>query len=573
MRKKVWIIVLTYATVAGLWIFFSDRFLGTFVVSPETLVEWSIAKGLLFVVVTAAMLYVLISRLTAQLYRALDAWKTSERKFRTLFEEVTDGIAVVDLETRHFRLANPAFCQMLGYSEVELRQLTVSDIHPAEALPQVMENFAKQAHGLMTIVRDVPVKRADGTTFYADINATGIEFDNERYVIGVFRDITEHKSVESDLKQAKDAAETANRAKDQFIAVLSHELRTPLTPALATITALQEQDDIPAAARADLEVARRNLELEARLIDDLLDVTRISRGKIDLHFERADAHEVLTGALEICRVEIQSKKLVITTRFEAKHPYVWADPPRLQQVFWNLVSNAVKFTPPGGKISLRSANVGDRLRIEIADTGVGIQANDMPRLFRAFEQGEQTRIRRFGGLGLGLSLAKSLVELHEGSLTATSEGKDKGAVFAVELSTIEAGTKAPPPISAPILSPEQSRRILLVDDHADTLQILGRLLKKWNYTVETADSVQSALKLAAKQKFDLLISDLGLPDGSGLEIMKEVKERYGLRGIALSGFGAEEDIQASREAGFEEHFVKPVSFPALQSALKRICVE
>ena len=573
MRKKVWIIVLTYATVAGLWIFFSDRFLGTFVVSPEILVEWSIAKGLLFVVVTAAMLYVLISRLTAQLYRALDAWKTSERKFRTLFEEVTDGIAVVDLETRHFRLANPAFCQMLGYSEAELRQLTVSDIHPAEALPIVLENFAKQAHGLMTIVRDVPVKRADGTTFYADINATGIEFDNERYVIGVFRDITEHKRVEGDLKQAKDAAETANRAKDQFIAVLSHELRTPLTPALATITALQEQDDIPAAARADLEVARRNLELEARLIDDLLDVTRISRGKIELHFERADAHEILIGALEICRVEIQSKNLAITTRFEAKHPYVWADPPQLQQVFWNLVSNAVKFTPPGGKISLRSANVGDRLRIEIADTGVGIQANDMPRLFRAFEQGEQTRIRRFGGLGLGLSLAKSLVELHKGALTATSEGKDKGAVFSVELSTIEADSKAPTPVSTPILPPEHPRRILLVDDHADTLQILGRLLKKWNYTVETADSVQSALKLAAKQKFDLLISDLGLPDGSGLEIMREVKERYGLRGIALSGFGAEEDIQASRDAGFEEHFVKPVSFPALQSALKRICGE
>ena len=572
MRNYVWMIVLTYATVSSLWIFFSDRFVGMLSMSTEKMVAWSTFKGLLFVLITASMLYGLISRLTTQLFRASASWKTSERKFRTLFEEVTDGIAVVDLANRRFNLANQSFCKMLGYSEEQLRQLTVADIHPQEALPQVMESFAKQAQGLVTLVTDTPVKRADGSVFFADINATGIELENERYVIGVFRDITRHKQVESDLKAAKEAAETANRAKDQFIAVLSHELRTPLTPALATVAALLHQEDTTNSTRSDLEMVRRNLELEAKLIEDLLDVTRIARGKINLEMEPVDIHDPLRAALEICRADMLAKNQAITTSFQCKESHVLGDAPRLQQIFWNLLGNAVKFTPVGGSISIRSANSGNKIRIEIADTGVGIPAEYLPRLFRPFEQGEQTKNRRFGGLGLGLSLAKNLVELHGGRLTVASDGKDKGAVFTVELNVTRpiSNTTDGPSSLAPSAQPT---RILLVDDHADTLNILDRLLKRCQFDVATADSVQGALKLAAGQKFDLLISDLGLPDGSGEEIMEEVKRLYGLRGIALSGFGAEEDIQASRNAGFEEHFVKPVDFPALQSTVKRMCAK
>ncbi|MEI8233240.1 MAG: ATP-binding protein [Verrucomicrobiota bacterium] len=571
MRKNVWSIALTYALVAGLWIFFSDRLLIRFGTQPEVLLEWSIAKGLLFVAVTAALLYVLISRLTFKLWSASQSWLASERKFRTLFEEITDGIVVVDLESKHIYLANHAFSQMLGIPVEELRGLHVSALHPPEAMLRVVEKFEELECGLSTLASDLPVLRRDGSVFYADISASSVDLEAKRYVIGVFRDITPHKHVEEDLKNAKEAAETANRAKDQFIAVLSHELRTPLTPSLATVTALQETLGDP--ARKDLEIVRRNLELESKLIDDLLDVTRISRGKIDLHFERTDLHESVRNAVGICRAEIQAKGIQCSLRLEAARSFVWGDPPRLQQIFWNLLANAVKFTPKGGSITLRSVNASDAVRVEIADTGIGIDPGEFSRLFLPFEQGEQTKNRRYGGLGIGLSIAKNLVELHHGSLTGSSPGKDQGATFAVELPIME---RAAPPPAPPPPNPAPGAplpRILLVDDHADTLHVLGLLLRKWHYSVEMADSVQSALQLAEKERFDILISDLALPDGSGRDIMAEVKARYGLRGIALSGFGADADLEASLAAGFEEHLVKPISFASLQSALQRILDE
>jgi len=573
VRKNVWNIVLVYALVAGLWIFFSDRLLATLVAKPEMRLEWSILKGLLFVVVTAAMLYVLIARLTSRLWRMSASWAASEQKFRALFEEVTDGIVVVELATKRFYLGNHAFSRMLGYDEEEIRHLTVFDIHPQEALACVTEQFVNQALGRETIASSIPVKRKDGSVFFADINATGIDLEGRRYVIGVFRDVTDHKRVECDLKQAKEAAETANRAKDRFIAVLSHELRTPLTPALATVSALQGQHDLPVEMWNDLDVVRRNLELESRLIDDLLDVTRISRGKIKLQLESTNLHDCLKRALEICRSEIDAKHIGIALYLEAASYGVRADSARLQQVFWNLLRNATKFTPEGGKITLRSANIGNRIRIEIADTGIGIEPEAMERIFHPFEQGEQTQNRRFGGLGLGLSIAQHLVELHQGFLSATSEGHNKGAVFFVELPMDSAFAAASTPVPVPTPPSGRVHRILLVEDHADTLHILSRLLRKWNYAVEAASSVRGALELASKQSFDLLISDLGLPDGTGQEIMVHVKEHYGLRGIALSGFGADEDLQSSRAAGFEEHFVKPVNFLVLQAALQRLLRE
>lgn len=242
----------------------------------------------------------------------------------------------------------------------------------------------------------------------------------------------------------------------------------------------------------------------------------------------------------------------------------------MQQIFWNLLNNAVKFTPAGGEITLRTLSVGPLVRIEIVDTGIGLANGELPRLFQPFEQGEQTKNRRFGGLGLGLSIAKNLVELHRGKLTAWSEGTNKGATFSVELPALVPASEPGGPASTSSSGLELPSRILLVEDHADTLQILSRLLQKWHYNVETASSVQSALNLAEKHPFDMLISDLALPDGSGCDIMAEVKARYGLRGIALSGYGAEEDLKASHRAGFEEHLVKPVSFPTLQKTIQRI---
>ena len=370
------------------------------------------------------------------------------------------------------------------------------------------------------------------------------------------------------LRQAKKGAEAANQAKEQFIAVFSHELRTPLTPVLAIVTALEDQSNLSDEMRTNMELVHRNVEMEAGLIDDLLDVTRINTGKIVMHPEAVDSLACLQAALKFCQNEIEAKHLKLTLSPQADQHHVWADPTRLQQVFWNLLRNAVKFTPDGGQISIRSTNDDGHLKVEIADTGIGISAEVLPRLFNAFEQGEKTTTRFFGGLGLGLSIVKALVELHHGSLTASSEGKDKGAEFTVELATIAVVPEPTTPPSVP--RAEQFLKILLVDDHVDTLQTMAKLLRRVGHAVTTATCVRNALDRAAKERFHLFISDLGLPDGSGLDIIRQVRKLYDLSGIALSGYGTEEDIHQSREAGFEEHIIKPVSFDALQASIQRV---
>lgn len=385
------------------------------------------------------------------------------------------------------------------------------------------------------------------------------------------RTLTERKREGEILKHAKEAAEAANSAKDQFIAVLSHELRTPLTPVLATVTSLETSDSFPDHFRSDIHTIRRNVEMESRLIDDLLDVTRISKGKIELYRETVDAHACLQNTVEICKNEIADKDLKLSFDLSAANHYVLADAARLQQVFWNLLKNGIKFTPEGGSIRLSTSNEGERLRIAFTDTGIGIEPELMDRIFNAFEQGEQTKTRQFGGLGLGLSIAKTVVELHDGTLTCQSDGKNRGACFSVEL-----GTVAPPNLKPASPKPEtqiateKTWRILLVEDHPDTLKILSRLLKKWGYEVIEAASVQDATKKAEKQSCDILVSDLGLPDGSGLDLMRYLKPRFGIRGIALSGYGTEDDIQQSREAGFEVHLIKPVGFELLRKTLQQV---
>lgn len=390
-------------------------------------------------------------------------------------------------------------------------------------------------------------------------------------VLGTYEDITALRQTRDALKQAKESAEAANQAKDQFIAILSHELRTPLTPVLALVSAVEEMDDLPSGIRSDMGVIHRNVELEARLIDDLLDVTRIAQGKITLRQEAVDAHACVRSALAIFESEIEAKHLKVSLQLHAREFFVWADPARLRQVFWNLLSNAIKFTPEHGRIEVKTYSQGSRFKAEVADTGIGIEPEAMGRIFNAFEQGELTRARRFGGLGLGLSIAKALVEMHEGKLVAFSEGKNKGSVFSAEMATIEPPVpKAPMPTDAAGPSLIEPQRILLVEDHEDTLRILARLLRKWGYGVTTADCVRKALERVTEQRFDLLISDLGLPDGSGIDVMRELKERYNIPAIALSGYGTDEDIRTSLDAGFTEHLTKPISVDALRKALERL---
>jgi signal transduction histidine kinase/HAMP domain-containing protein/ActR/RegA family two-component response regulator len=358
----------------------------------------------------------------------------------------------------------------------------------------------------------------------------------------------------------------SNMAKDQFLAMLSHELRTPLTPVLASALALESEPDLPKDIHESLQMIRRNVELEARLIDDLLDLTRIDRGKVQLNFEIVDAHTLLQNALEICQPEIDRKHLRPSLNLRAKKVHMHADPARLQQIFWNLINNAVKFTSRDGQITITTSNDSDgQLRVEIADTGVGMEPEALPKIFDAFEQGGRTQ---FGGLGLGLAISKTLVEAHQGTITAESDGRNKGSTFTLVFPTREMAQAQVAPAVSPT-SPQRHRmRILLVEDHEDTNRSLTNLLRRRGYHVQSAFNFQSALELSEKEGFDVLVSDLGLPDGNGIDLMRKLSSKQPLFGIALTGFGMEGDIRRSREVGFKHHLVKPIDLNKLDALIQ-----
>ena len=259
-------------------------------------------------------------------------------------------------------------------------------------------------------------------------------------MLGLVMDITDRKQAEEELRVAKEEADQANKAKTQFLAVLSHELRTPLNPILLAVSSMLERPTRPEDVRPDLEMIRQNVRLQSRLIDDLLDVMRIVRGKMPLHWEVADVHALINHAIEICRSEVFGKELRLVQELDAAEHHVNADPARLQQVIWNLIKNALKFTASGGTITIRTRDEpsaqGDaerRLAIEVADTGIGIEPDVLPKIFDPFQQGESTITRRFGGLGLGLAISKGIVEGHGGTIRAESAGRDRGTTFRVDL--------------------------------------------------------------------------------------------------------------------------------------------
>jgi PAS domain S-box-containing protein len=390
--------------------------------------------------------------------------------------------------------------------------------------------------------------------------------------IGTMLDITVAKNAEMLLQRAKLAAEEANQAKDHFLAMLSHELRTPLTPVLMTIAALRREPTLSDDLRADLEVLQRNVELEALLIDDLLDLTRIAHGKLELHNDAVDVHSAIEHALSISAGDLIGRKIQVNRRFEAREHHSWADHARLQQVFWNLIKNAAKFTPEGGRIEVTTRNNdAHQIIIEITDTGIGIDPAVMPKIFDAFEQGGRGVTSKYGGLGLGLAISKRVVDLHHGSIAAYSAGRGQGATFTVTLSAMETSM-----LEGPVFflesDPADSRhvQILFVEDHEDTARVLGRILKNAGFEVSHAANLAKARELAAGRRFDLVISDLGLPDGSGLDLMRGLRDSQGLSGIALSGFGTDDDVAASMAAGFAAHLIKPVDWEQLKVEIERL---
>jgi len=387
---------------------------------------------------------------------------------------------------------------------------------------------------------------------------------------GTCTDIDDLVRAEDKARRASEEAEQAIRVKDQFLAALSHELRTPLTPVLLTASVLCKEKRLPEEVREQLNMMQRNIELESRLIDDLLDLTRIARGKLELVTEPVDVHSLLAHTEQIVRSDARSKAVDIDFMLEASEHTVRGDSARLHQVFWNVLKNALKFTPSGGRVTVHTANpLPSRLCLTVCDTGVGIDAEMLPFIFCAFVQGDSKKVPRSGGLGLGMAISKTIVEMHGGAIRAESAGRDRGAKFIIELTT--ATRFVTPAISAPAapLQSVERYRLLVVEDHQPTLAALSGLLRRQGHDVVTASTVEAALALAASHQFDLVITDLGLPDGSGADLMLQLTRDYGLRGIALSGYGMEEDLARTKQVGFIAHLIKPIQFEQLNQALEQ----
>ena len=508
--------------------------------------------------------------------------EVSELRYRRLFEAARDGILILDAETAKIIEVNPFMLELLGYPREHFigKELWEIGVFPdKEQSKAAMRQLQKEKS---IRFEDMPLKDKSGNEHPVEFVSNVYQEDHQLVIQCNIRDISERKHFEVEREahltteqSLRVEAETANHAKDKFLAVLSHELRTPLAPVVMTIHAIEVDPDLPIKFREDLAMVRRNIDLEVKLIDDLLDLSRVTSGKLRLQMQPVSVHEVLAHAIHNSISDTSGKQLHIRQELHATNDRVTADPARLQQVFWNLLRNATKFTPEGGNITVRTSNPGSdgRLLVEIKDSGVGIAADNLPRIFDAFEQGDARTTLLFGGLGLGLAIAKAVVEMHGGTIIAASDGPDQGATFTVQLDAAPEGVvkEGPVPRTVPTGRQEsRASRVLLVEDHPDTARTLARLLTGSGYDVKTADSVASALQLAAAAPFDILISDIGLPDATGYELMEQIRDRYGIKGIALSGYGMDDDMRKSRDAGFVEHIVKPINLGQLQAIIQRV---
>jgi two-component system CheB/CheR fusion protein len=531
------------------------------------------------------------------------------RRSRGLFQSVLDnapGLMYLKDEAGRLLLVNRRYCEQLGRPASEIVGRTdVENFGPAGAAFAANDRLVMAGTGVMQFEETVDLPDGRHTFLSVKLPLSDVGFPG-RVLCGFTTDITDRKRIEQDVRDARDAAEearlaaerarhaaeTANRAKDQFLAVLSHELRTPLTPVLMAVAALETDRSLPPEVRQDLEMVRRNIELETRLIDDLLDVTRIVNGKLRLQTRPSDAHALLRSVMDILRADVEAKRLTVECDLGAADAEVSGDPARLQQVFWNLVKNAIKFSRPGGRVTVRTSNPRlTEIRVEVADEGVGIDPSAVAGIFSAFEQGDPGITRQFGGLGLGLTISRALVEMHGGEIRAASEGRGRGACFTVELPTVGTVTRMADRIQpAPgAESRPPGLRVLIVDDHADTLRVLKRLMERIGHTVVTAGTIAEALALLAPSdsgagaegvggggggggvEVDVIVSDIGLPDGTGHELMRRARAaRPGVAGVAVSGYGMDHDLRASHDAGFAAHLVKPIDVHHLDTTIREL---
>ena len=503
----------------------------------------------------------------------------ADQAYRTFVEVMCQGAATVAADGSVL-YCNRHFAELLGSPlDAAIGASIYQFVAPADegSLRALMwEGLASSC-----VARPAQLRRRDGTPVSVVLTTTPLNVDGVSGLCLVVTDLSD--------REARIAAEAANRAKDRFLAALSHELRTPLSPIVMTVSALEMDASLPAEVREDLAMIRRNVELETRLIDDMLDLSRVITGKLRLRLEPVSMRGLIENVLKMVRSDVNRKSLEVQCTWAAQSDRLDGDPVRLQQVIWNVVKNAVKFSKERGRIEVRLLTAADEqtLRLEIEDHGIGIDPAVLPGIFDAFEQGDAAQSNRAGGLGLGLAIAKAIVEMHGGTMSAASAGVDRGTTVSVALptSTLELPTSAAAAAAAGAGAPAASAaapsakidrrdskplRLLLVEDHSETALVLARLLQRYGHEVEVAGTVASALQLVATNAFDLILSDIGLPDGTGHELMKQVAQKYGIPGVALTGYGMEDDLNRSRDVGFAAHVVKPVDVAQLQLVIERV---
>lgn len=472
---------------------------------------------------------------------------------------------------------NPAAERIFGYTAQEAVGQSVLLLIPEDHHNEEPDIIRRIRAGERIEHYETVRKRKDGSLINISLTVSPVK-DDRGTVIGaskIARDVTDRVHANVLLAESLLREKTAARAKDDFIAMLSHELRAPLNPILLIASDAAQNPGLPASIRAQFELIRTNARLEARLIDDLLDLNRLGHGKLQLEKQTVEINDLVRSSAQIVQGDIDARRIHLALNLTARPLNAEADPVRMQQVFWNILSNAIKFTPEGGAITIETALIDETIQIKITDNGMGMDPEELNTLFGAFVQGRHVnQARRYGGLGLGLAITKMLVEAHAGRVEAASNGRNTGSTFTIRIPRTLIPSPPPDPLKNPAnpsaaaeRAGRSGLRILLVEDHEPTRTALGFLLNRRGYQVVKAASSNEARSLAAAEKIDLVISDIGLPDGSGNELMAELRDQHGLRGIALTGYGMEEDVARSNAAGFATHLTKPVDISALEKAL------
>jgi hypothetical protein len=495
---------------------------------------------------------------------AEQALKESESRFRRLVESNMIGCTFWDI-SGNITDANDAFLRMVGYGREDLLagKLRWKDMTPVEQLHLSEQAITQMKQCEAAAPFEKEYIRADGNRVPVLIGAVLLEGSQDKGVSFVL-DLSDRKKLENQLRQQAEQLEEANRVKDEFLAVLSHELRSPLNSILGWAKLLRTRKYDEATTARAIETIERNAALQTKLIEDLLDVSRILRGKISLNVSPTKLASTIEAAIETMRLAAQAKSIQVECFIASAVGLVSGDPNRLQQVVWNLLSNAIKFTPPGGVVKVSLERSGSHAQIRVSDTGVGISRDFLPYVFDYFRQADASSTRKHGGLGLGLAIVRHLVELHGGTVCAESPGEGKGATFTVKLPLMKAHPETSQSGDRLKNSPNLAgMRVLVVDDEADTRELITFVLEQYGAKATAVASASEALLALEKLKPDVLVSDIGMPQEDGYSLIRKLRARESKLGksipaVALTAYAREEDCTKALKSGFQRHIPKPV---------------